>query len=99
MKYSENFTIYIAVQTTDGFRYIYYNKLDYNNLGSDRFIHHGLGASSRDGTWHTITRDLEQDLHDAQPDNNLVAILGFLIRGSGRVDDIKTLATYPADLN
>ena len=99
MKYSENYTIYIAVQTTDGFRYIYYNKLDYNNLGEDKYIHHGLGISSRDGNWHTFTRDLEHDLHDAQPDNNLVAILGFLIRGSGRVDDIKTLASYPVDLD
>jgi hypothetical protein len=99
MKYSENYTVYVAVQTTDGFRYIRYNALDHDNLGTGTYIHHGLGTGSRDGNWHTFTRNLEHDLHDAQPENNLVAILGFLIRGSGRVDDIKTLASYPADLD
>ena len=99
MRYSENFSIYVAVQTTEGFRYIYYTPADHDNLGDDRYIHHGLGAASRDGSWHTFTRDLEADLHDAQPNNDLVEILGFLVRGSGRVDDIKTLAALPEDLD
>ncbi len=59
MKYSENFVVYIVVQTTDGFRYIYYTAADHDNLGDDKYIHHGLGTGSRDGYWHTITRDLE----------------------------------------
>ena len=90
MRYSENFVIYVAVQTTDGFRYIYYTQADYDNLGDDTYIHHGLGSVARDGSWHTFTRNLEADLHDAQPNNDLVEILGFLVRGSGRIDDIIT---------
>ncbi|PHR25253.1 MAG: hypothetical protein COA36_14720 [Desulfotalea sp.] len=97
MNYSENFIIYIAVQTSEGFRYIYYTAADYDNLGDDTYIHHGLGSDIKDGDWHTIIRDLEYDLHDAQPGNNLVSVLGFLIRGSGRVDDIRTLSAVPAD--
>jgi hypothetical protein len=90
MKYSENFVVYIAVQTTDGFRYLHYTAANYDNLGTGRYVHHGLGSASKDGSWHTITRDLEVDLQEAQPDNHLEAILGFLIRGSGQIDDIKS---------
>jgi len=42
-----------------------------------------------------MARDLERDLKDAQPDNELEAVLGFLIRGSGRVDDIRTREALP----
>ena len=90
MKYGESFTVYIAVQTKDGFRYLYYTPVAANNLGADTYVHHGLGTSIRDGNWHTLSRDLEADLKEAQPDNELQAVLGFLIRGSGRVDDIRT---------
>ncbi len=90
MQYSESFVVYIAVQTKNGFRYLYYTPVAANNLGADTYVHHGLGTVVKDGTWHTITRDLAQDLKDAQPDNELQAVLGFLIRGSGKVDDIKT---------
>ena len=99
MNYRENFVVYIAVQTSDGFRYLYYTAADHDTLGSDTYIHHGLGSTVNDGSWQTVVRDLEVDLQDAQPDNHLEAILGFLIRGSGRIDDIKTLQIFPADLD
>ena len=60
------------------------------HLGDATYVHHGLGAATQNGNWHTITRNLEQDLKEAQPDNELQAILGFLIRGSGKVDGLKT---------
>ncbi|MFH0783492.1 MAG: hypothetical protein V2B20_16280 [Pseudomonadota bacterium] len=97
MRFSERIVVYIAVQTKDGFRYIYYTPAETDNLGSETYIHHGLGAYVKDGEWYTLIRDLEYDLKEAQPDNELLAVLGFLIRGSGRVDDIKTLAKIPAD--
>jgi YD repeat-containing protein len=96
MKYSESFTLYIAVQTRDGFRYLYYTPTTTDKLGDGTYIHHGLGTLAVDGTWHTFVRDLEHDLKDAQPTNELQAVLGFLIRGSGRVDDIRTMNTVPA---
>lgn len=99
MKYSEAFTVYIAVQTKNGFRYIYYTPVDTDYLGSDTYVHHGLGSQLTDGQWHTVVRDLAYDLKQAQPDNELLAVLGFLIRGSGRVDDIKTRNALPTDLD
>lgn len=90
MAYNEGYVVYIAAQTKEGFRYIYYTSAEDDRLGTGTYVHHGLGSASRDGNWHTIVRDLEADLQEAQPDNELEAVLGFLIRGSGRVDDIKT---------
>ena len=90
MKYSEGFIVYVAVQTAKGFRYLEYTPVDYNNLGDGTYIHHGLGSATMDGNWHTFSRNLRHDLKEAQPDNELQAVLGLLIRGSGRIDNIKT---------
>jgi hypothetical protein len=94
MNYAEDFRIFIRVKTTDGIRFIYYTSSENSSLedSSGIYIHHGLGSSSKDGTWHTITRNLEEDLKEAQPDNEIIYIAGVYIRGSGKVDDIKTLA-------
>ena len=99
MNYSEPFTVYIPVQTKNGFRYLYYTPTDADSLGSGTYISYGLGTSIQDGQWHTIQRDLAYDLKQAQPDNELQAVLGFLIRGTGKVDDIKTLKTLPDSLD
>ena len=48
----------------------------------------GLGSNSKNGTWQTFTRDLKADLKAYEPDNELLTVNGFLVRGSGRVDDI-----------
>lgn len=89
MKYSEPFTVYIDVETTEGHRYIYYTPVDYDNLKNGEYVHHGLGSDVIDGQWHTFVRDLQADLEEAQPGVTLLEVNGFLIRGSGRVDDIK----------
>jgi hypothetical protein len=41
-----------------------------------------------DGKWHTFVCGLQKDLEDAQPGNKILEVNGFLIRGSGMVDDI-----------
>ncbi|NQS99577.1 MAG: hypothetical protein HQ595_00710, partial [Candidatus Omnitrophica bacterium] len=88
MKYEEDFVVYLDVETTAGHRYIYYTPDDYDNLGSGEYVHHGLGSHVADGQWHTFTRNLEADLEHAQPGVTTLEVNGFLIRGSGRVDDI-----------
>ncbi|NTW88616.1 MAG: hypothetical protein HGB26_05735, partial [Desulfobulbaceae bacterium] len=90
IRYFETFVIYVAVQSKNGFRYLYYTPVAASNLGADTYIHHGLGIDIKDGNWHALRRDLEADLKEAQPDNELESVLGFLIRGNGRVDDIRT---------
>jgi hypothetical protein len=89
MHYSETLAIYIAVQSKNGFRYRYYSPVAASSLGTDTYIHHGLGIVVKDGSWHTLSRNLETDLKEAQPDNELESVLGFLIRGNGWVDDIQ----------
>ncbi|MFV0436619.1 MAG: hypothetical protein ACK5PS_04410 [Desulfopila sp.] len=91
MNFSNSYVVYIAAQTRDGFRYLYYTTADSDKLGDGLFVHHGLGPESANGSWQTINRDLEHDLKEAQPDNELEYIQGFLIRGNGMVDDIMTL--------
>ena len=89
MRYGEWFVVYIAVRTKNGFRYLQYGPTAKSFLGTGTYVQHSLGSGLRDGTWHRVVRDLESDLKAGQPDNELEAILAFLIRGSGRVDDIK----------
>ncbi len=99
MCYAEDFVIHVAVQTRDGFRYLKYTTDEIDDLGDGTYIHHGLGSLATDGNWHTLVRDLEYDLKEAQPNNELEAVLGFLIRGSGKVDDIKTIGAIPEFLD
>ncbi len=61
---------------------------DNDSLGSGEYIHYGIGSDSIDGRWRTFTRDLQADLEQAQPGVRLLTVNGFLIRGSGKVDDI-----------
>ena len=89
---SETFVVYFEVQTTAGRRYLQYTPVDFDDLGSESMVHHWIGSHTDDGTWNVISRDLAMDLHDAQPDVEIIAVDGFLIRGSGRVDDIKLLS-------
>ncbi len=89
MKYSEYFYVYLDVDTTAGHRYVYYTPDDHNGLGVGEYVHHGLGRGVIDGEWHTFVRDLQADLKEVQPGVTILKVNGFLIRGSGKVDDIK----------
>ena len=89
MKYSDQFVIYLDVETTAGHRYLVYRPLDKDALGSGEYINFGIGSDAVDGRWRTFTRDLQADLENAQPGVRLLKVIGFLVRGSGRVDDIK----------
>ena len=102
MNFSENYYVFISVMTTKGHRYIYYTPMS-KNLGlthHNTYIHFGLGTDSKDGKWHTFARSLEADLKQYEPDNTLLTVNGFLVRGSGKVTDItlmKPLAMYKLD--
>jgi len=98
MKYSENYTVYFDVETSQGHRYIYYTPVDYDNLGDKQYIHHGLGKHTRNGKWNTFIVDLEADLIDAQPETVLLSVNAILIRGSGRIGDIILYPTKSAFL-
>ncbi len=93
MKYSENFTVYVLVSTKDGgVTYLYYRPSNLNKQASSGNILHGLGTDAKNGTWQRFTRDLNADLKDFEPDNEISSIEGIIIRGSGRVDNIQTVS-------
>jgi hypothetical protein len=97
MKYSEPYVVYFSCQTINGHRYIYYTNSDSDLLDKGRYVHHGLDSDTVSGKWVTVRRDLEKDLLDAQPDNRLISIDAFLIRGSGFIDDISSLEYVDKD--
>jgi len=90
MKFSEDFIIYLLVKTDLGYRYLYYTPIDasYGKGNDSIFVHFGLGSQAKNGTWQHFRRDIAQDVKAYEPNNNLVSVLAFLIRGSGRVDNI-----------
>lgn len=88
MKYSENFIIYVDVKTTEGRRFLCYMPTDYDQVGSNSYIYHGIGKGTKDGQWHTIVRDLQADISEVQTGVEILEVKGFLIRGSGMLDDI-----------
>jgi len=90
MNFKETFVVYIGVQTDKGFRYLWYTADNKNkgNAGNRTYIHHGLGAKAKNGTWQTFTRNLQKDLQDFEPSSKLLEVKSFLIRGSGKVDDV-----------
>ena len=95
MNYSESFTIYVSILTEEGNRYLVYNNQGTDKQGIIRGakVRYGLGEDSADGIWHTFTRDLEADWNTFVPDNHIISVNGFFIRGSGKVDDISLLPT------
>jgi hypothetical protein len=88
MKYSEYFVIYVDLETTEGHRYLVYRPIDNDGLGGGEYINFGIGRDTMDGRWQTFSRDLLADLALAQPGVKVLKVNGFLMRGSGRVDDI-----------
>lgn len=45
----------------------------------------------KDSNWHSVVRDLSEDLKVLEPDNNITEIKYFMFRGSGHFSDIKVL--------
>jgi len=95
MKYNESFSVFVSILTEQGNRFLVYTNQSKDKKGKIRGgkVRYGLGADSADGTWHTFTRDLEVDWNAFVPNNHIVAVNGFFIKGSGRVDDISLEAT------
>jgi len=89
MRFNESFIIYVRILTEKGSRYIYYTAYESSYGKSGEYIHFGLGSSAKNGTWQTFTRDLEADLKKFEPNNKLLKVNAFLVRGSGLIDNIK----------
>jgi len=91
MKVSENYVMFIRVNTQKGYKYLYYTASDVDYGGSADYIHFGLGSNSNDGSWRTFTRNLKADLHKFDSNNELLSVDAFLMRGSAELDNIEML--------
>ena len=91
MKFSSDYIIYVRVNTINGERYLYYtsSEVSYGQAQGSSYIHFGLGAVSKNGEWQHISRNLQQDLMQFEPNNQLLSTEAFLVRGSGRFDNIR----------
>ena len=88
MKYSEPYVVLLEVRTTAGKRFLSYLPSNDDLPGSEQFVRFGVGDSTKDGRWHRIVRNLQNDIEKAQPGVKITSVDSFSIRGSGRVDDI-----------
>jgi hypothetical protein len=81
----------VNVSTSVGTRNLIYQPIDVSSLGSSTNIYYGIGRAVNDGTWRTITRDLQKDLSAAQTGIILKKInfFGIYVYGSGKAMGIK----------
>jgi len=86
MKYSEDFVIFISLETKLGRRYLIYTPGN-----KDGYMQYGLGYASISGTWQRYSRNLEEDLRYFDNRNSILKINSFVIRGSGSLDNIKIM--------
>ena len=90
MKTTEGFIIDISVMTLQGERFLRYSdtEIDVNGIDGD-ILFFGLGYSPTNGQWHTIVRELEKDLKQLEPSNQLISVESFLIRANSKLDNIE----------
>jgi len=86
MKYTEDFVIFISLETKLGKRYLLYT-----SGRNDGYMQYGLGTRSISGTWQRFSRNLEDDLRYFDNRNSIVKVKSFVIRGSGSLDNIKMM--------
>ena len=91
MKLTGYFAIYVLLDTNAGMRYLQYTPVDGSSLGAGTYLQHGLGGDAGDGQWRSFARDLQADLQAAQPGLTILAVNAFMVRGSGRLDDIRLM--------
>lgn len=92
MNYSEDFVIMVEVTTDQGKHSLIYTPGDENS-----HLQYGLGSQTTEGQWQTQQRDLEKDLNHFIPECKILNINHFVIKGSGRLDNIQLLNTPPQE--
>lgn len=92
--FAEFYSVVVQLNTSAGTRYIIYQPTDTSTLGSGSNVAFGIGSQTRNGQWNTIIRDLQADLITAQPNVSIISVKRLLIRGSGRIDDIRLTSNF-----
>jgi hypothetical protein len=94
-KFSELFRVTVMVASTAGNLELRYAPLDDDFVAAGSIVRFGVGSQARDGQWHHVTRDLQADLDHALPGVKILQIKRLLVRGSGRLTDIKLISAAP----
>ena len=95
MSSSEPCAITIMVGTSQGRKELLYSS---SIAQADKIckscLNLDLGAKFADGKWHTISRDLQQDLRRFLPNAEILEVSAIRVQGKGRIDDIKIGAEF-----
>ncbi len=89
MKTGGEMFVYAYVDTNKGPRFVMYSFGFSTGLISSTYSLR-MPAEYKDGTWHTITRDLEADMRSLDPSITINKIGYLMVGGQGRFDNIKT---------
>jgi len=98
MRYSNDFVISVAAQTSQGLRYVSFTPAAENGPVQGMEIFYGLDEDSRDGAWRTYVVDLNKAVQHAQPGNTVLSVSGFYVSGNGLLDDICSFEELPKGL-
>jgi len=82
--------MYFLVNTNGPQRYIEYRPQDFPCFYNGSIVC-GIGSNIVDGDWHTITRDLQQDVTEANSDIFIHNIIGIYTRGESGLDNIQAI--------
>jgi len=91
MNFNEKFIFSVYIKTDNGERVLTYDykdsdKGEYNQNRKKKYYGFGIGKGK--GTWQNISRDLEADLQKYEPNNKIVKVRSFKVRGSGQIDNV-----------
>jgi len=86
--FDKSFVIMVSLKTKDGYRDLVYTSSDDNGN-----LYFGLGKYMVAGRWQTISRNLEEDLHKYEPNNEIISVNAFILRGSGKMGKIELLSS------
>jgi len=98
MKYKNPFVIQVLVETNKGDRYLVYSNLDNKKINDEVYLHIGLGSTYIDGKWHTLTRNLNDDLQSFDESLQVKLFKGISFNGEGYIDDIWLLKNTPLNI-
>jgi len=88
MNYREDFVIMVELNTSQGNQ-----SLIYTAGNDDSYLQYGLGETAILGLWKKFERNLMDDLENAIGDAEIFNVNNFVIKGSGRIDNIQLTNT------
>lgn len=91
-KFDDTYQVQVQIRTMNGTRTFLYGPTgSVNGSKSNSYLVYNVGSDTDDNTWHTIRRNLIEDLKRLEPDNDILGATAFVVRGAGYFDDIQAI--------